>query len=95
MDDRREIFSGCQRMAKVPNAVEILPKICLSGAHDHWLWSTLYLPFSSLTLNVQWQEGRAAHVLPIPRGSLPELVKQDPRGIHRSRSHGKDAMKRK
>jgi len=26
-DDLREIFSGCQRMAKVPNAVEILPKI--------------------------------------------------------------------
>jgi len=26
-DDLREIFSGCQRMAKVPNAVEILRKI--------------------------------------------------------------------
>jgi len=26
-DDLREIFSGCQRMAKVPNTVEILPKI--------------------------------------------------------------------
>jgi len=26
-DDLREIFSGCQRMAKVPNAVEILLKI--------------------------------------------------------------------
>jgi len=26
-DDLRKIFSGCQRMAKVPNAVEILPKI--------------------------------------------------------------------
>jgi len=26
-DDLREIFSGYQRMAKVPNAVEILPKI--------------------------------------------------------------------
>ena len=26
-DDLREIFSVCQRMAKVPNAVEILPKI--------------------------------------------------------------------
>jgi len=26
-DDLREIFSGCQRMAKVPNAVEILPNI--------------------------------------------------------------------
>jgi len=26
-DDLREIFSGCLRMAKVPNAVEILPKI--------------------------------------------------------------------
>jgi len=26
-EDLREIFSGCQRMAKVPNAVEILPKI--------------------------------------------------------------------
>ena len=25
-DDLCEIFSGCQRMAKVPNAVEILPK---------------------------------------------------------------------
>ena len=25
-DDLREIFSGCQRMARVPNAVEILPK---------------------------------------------------------------------
>jgi len=25
--DIREIFSGCQWMAKVPNAVEILPKI--------------------------------------------------------------------
>jgi len=24
-DDLREIFSGCQWMAKVPNAVEILP----------------------------------------------------------------------
>ena len=27
MDDLHEIFSGCQWMAKVPNAVEILPKI--------------------------------------------------------------------
>jgi len=26
-NDLRKIFSGCQRMAKVPNAVEILPKI--------------------------------------------------------------------
>jgi len=26
-DDLREIFSGCQWMAKVPNAIEILPKI--------------------------------------------------------------------
>jgi len=26
-DDLSEIFSGCQWMAKVPNAVEILPKI--------------------------------------------------------------------
>ena len=26
-DDLHEIFNGCQRMAKVPNAVEILPKI--------------------------------------------------------------------
>jgi len=26
-DDLREIFSGCQLMAKAPNAVEILPKI--------------------------------------------------------------------
>jgi len=26
-DDLREIFSGCQRMARVPNAVEIWPKI--------------------------------------------------------------------
>jgi len=26
-DDLREIFSGCQQMAKVRNAVEILPKI--------------------------------------------------------------------
>ena len=26
-DDLREIFNGCQSMAKVPNAVEILPKI--------------------------------------------------------------------
>ena len=26
-DDLREIFSGCQWMAKVPKAVEILPKI--------------------------------------------------------------------
>jgi len=26
-DDLREIFRGCQWMAKVPNAVEILPKI--------------------------------------------------------------------
>jgi len=26
-DDLREIFSGCQWMAKVSNAVEILPKI--------------------------------------------------------------------
>jgi len=28
-DDLREIFSGCQRIAKVPNAVEILPKITI------------------------------------------------------------------
>jgi len=27
LDDFREIFSGCQRMAKVPNAAEILPNI--------------------------------------------------------------------
>ena len=26
-DDLREIFNGCQRMAKVPNGVETLPKI--------------------------------------------------------------------
>jgi len=26
-DDLRKIFSGCQWMAQVPNAVEILPKI--------------------------------------------------------------------
>ena len=26
-DDLRKIFNGCQRMAKVPNAEEILPKI--------------------------------------------------------------------
>ena len=26
-DDLREIFTGCQWMAKVPNAIEILPKI--------------------------------------------------------------------
>jgi len=26
-DDLRKILRGCQRMAKVPNAVEILPKI--------------------------------------------------------------------
>jgi len=26
-DDLCEIFNGCQWMAKVPNAVEILPKI--------------------------------------------------------------------
>ena len=26
-DDLRKIVDGCQRMAKVPNAVEILPKI--------------------------------------------------------------------
>jgi len=26
-DDLCEIFSGCQRMAKVPNAIDILPKI--------------------------------------------------------------------
>ena len=26
-DDLREIFSGCQWAAKIPNAVEILPKI--------------------------------------------------------------------
>jgi len=26
-DDLRKIFNGCQRMDKVPNAVEILPKI--------------------------------------------------------------------
>jgi len=26
-DDLREIFRGCQRMARVPNAIEILPKI--------------------------------------------------------------------
>jgi len=29
-DDLREIFSGCQRMAKVPNAVEILAKITIA-----------------------------------------------------------------
>jgi len=29
-DDLREIFIGCQRMAKVPNAVEILPKITIA-----------------------------------------------------------------
>jgi len=27
LDDLHKIFSGCQWMAKVPNAVEILPKI--------------------------------------------------------------------
>jgi len=27
LDDLRKIFNGSQRMAKVPNAVEILPKI--------------------------------------------------------------------
>jgi len=26
-DDLRKIFRGCQRMAKVPNGVETLPKI--------------------------------------------------------------------
>ena len=26
-DDLRELFNGCQWMAKVPNALEILPKI--------------------------------------------------------------------
>ena len=26
-DDLGEIFSGCQRMAKVPNILEMLPKI--------------------------------------------------------------------
>ena len=34
-DDQREIFSGCQRMAKVPNAVEILRKIWTA-----WVWRT-------------------------------------------------------
>ena len=29
-DDLRKIFGGCQRMAKVPNAVEILPKISIA-----------------------------------------------------------------
>jgi len=29
-DDLRKIFGGCQWMAKVPNAVEILPKISTS-----------------------------------------------------------------
>jgi len=27
MDDLHKIFNGCQWMAKVPNAIEILPKI--------------------------------------------------------------------
>ena len=37
-DDLLEIFSGCQRMAKVPNAVEILRKIFnrLSRAHERY-----------------------------------------------------------
>jgi len=34
-DDLREIFSGCQWVAKVPDAVEILPKIWTA-----WLGST-------------------------------------------------------
>ena len=29
-DDLREIFIGCQWMARVPNAVEILPKITIA-----------------------------------------------------------------
>ena len=36
-DDLREIFSGCQWMAKVPNAVQILPKLNrLSRAHERY-----------------------------------------------------------
>jgi len=33
-DDLQEIFSERQWMAKVPNVVELLPKICLIRAHD-------------------------------------------------------------
>jgi len=29
-DDLREVFSRCQRVAKVPNAVEMLPKITIA-----------------------------------------------------------------
>jgi len=32
-DDLREIFSGCQWIAKVPNAVEIMPNIWTA-----WVW---------------------------------------------------------
>ena len=43
-DDLCEIFSGCQWMAKVPNAVGMLPKIwaaCrLSGAHERYRLQT-------------------------------------------------------
>ena len=31
-DNLRKIFGGCQRMAKVPNATEILPKISIAWA---------------------------------------------------------------
>jgi len=46
-DDLREIFSGCQRMARVPNAVEILPKI----------WTT-WVVCTSVTDNRRQTDGR-------------------------------------
>jgi len=41
-DDLRKSFNECQRMAKVPNGIEILPKISnsLSRAHERYRWQT-------------------------------------------------------
>jgi len=47
-DDLRKIFGGCQRMAKVPNAVEILPKI-----------STAWVGCTNVTDDRQTTDGRA------------------------------------
>jgi len=46
-DDLREIFSGCQQMARVPNAVEILRKI----------WSLAFSYVGSITAR-HWSSGR-------------------------------------
>jgi len=47
-DHLRKIFDGCQQMAKVPNAVEILPKI-----------STAWVGHMSATDDRQTTDGRA------------------------------------